>query len=641
MEGTTDRNGTVNIPIPAKSFSGFRVWVSAEGRVPMLLQWQVNEFTEPVLSHTVLLDPGTTASGTVLDESGNPIAGVKVSFYGGGKYDTTQRENQQFDPELSAQFTDANGRWATTQLPSTDPHKLHVSIEVRSPDYVAADTWLGGAPGFPTNTIVVLSNGVALTGRVTTTNGTAVEHAHVSGSNASARTDANGYFYLPHVNPGRVFLDVEASGFETIHDFLWATNSANQCAFTLKPSSNSIPFAEIFDGSRIRLHGTVVDADTGQPIPSFRVLIGDSGYTPPVLKGDVVFTGGRLLGEGRDGQFDWQALPRIMNFRLALEADGYLEAVSEERGNGNAAEAFAFKLQRAVILTGRVVTPDGSPAENADVTFTGGNMGAMMQKPGQLIDVNLGYETARTRSDQEGRFRLKLKRGARGLAVIHASGSALLTLADATNTPIVLQPWGAIDGTLYMNGKPAPNQTISINGAQRLETDSRVIFSFSYTSSTDERGHFRFDQVLPGEVSVARWVGISDTGMSVINSDQATNVLVKSGAVSTVELRRQGRPVVGRLVYQGSSNDIYWGTSQAALEGANRFPFALSRDGTIRAEDVPPGNYTLVVELTGATANPQIFDKAFGELREEVVVPTAKDETVPVDLGELTVPRAQ
>jgi hypothetical protein len=155
------------------------------------------------------------------------------------------------------------------------------------------------------------------------------------------------------------------------------------------------------------------------------------------------------------------------------------------------------------------------------VTLAGPNLGAVMQRPGHFIEPNPGFEMTRTRTDGEGKFRLKLKTGARGVAVVHESGSVLLTLAAATNDAIVLQPWGAIDGTLYLNGQPAPNQRVSVTGTQKTEADARLSFFFTYRTTTDGHGHFRFNQVLPGEPSVAREVGFFDDGPSLVNSDHA------------------------------------------------------------------------------------------------------------------------
>jgi hypothetical protein len=268
-------------------------------------------------------------------------------------------------------------------------------------------------------------------------------------------------------------------------------------------------------------------------------------------------------------------------------------------------------------------------------------MGASMQKPGQLIEQNLVPQATRTRTDHEGKFQLKLKTGARGIAVIHESGSALLTLAAATNNAIVLQPWGAIEGTLYLEGRPAPNQTVSVNGIQKLDTDPRVLFSFGYTTTTDDRGRFRFNQVLPGEHSLVRSVGVADSGPSEIHPDHSTQVKVESGAVATVELRGQGREVIGRIVLTGSPQDVQWGMSSAMLKGTNSFPFAMSKDGAIRADDVPPGTYTLAIDLRSPSAEPLMYSKTFGSLQQEVVVPPAEDVTVPVNLGDLTIVRAK
>jgi len=144
-------------------------------------------------------------------------------------------------------------------------------------------------------------------------------------------------------------------------------------------------------------------------------------------------------------------------------------------------------------------------------------------------------------------------------------------------------------------------------------------------------------------------------------------VKVESGVTASVELRRQGRPVNGQIVFDGSADDVHWGTSQAYLQvegtqpptldyerapaesaravflhrAATRFPAALSKDGSFRADDVPPGSYTLVIELKSAAADPVQFSKLFGSLRKEITVPSRADENGPIDVGVLTVERAK
>jgi RNA polymerase sigma factor (sigma-70 family) len=642
LDALTDRDGLLQIPIPTREFREMVVWISADGRVAMEMRWHEHEFNEPVISHTLYLEPAQPAAGIVLAETGNPIAGAKVSFRGPG-IDLAKRENREYHPDLSASFTDADGRWATTQIPMTGERP---NMQVTHPDFIPTSAGYGGPPGFLTNVITVLSNGVALSGRITAADGTPIRNAYVakqSGTYLSTRTDADGRFHWPHIEPGQVFVDVEAKGFETIHEFVWATNAANECAFTMKEISEPVRTTSGIDAPRVHLHGSVVDAETGEPIPDFKVLLGDGMSMLRTPAGEGVLLLARLLGEGHNGQFDWQTLPGSSTFRLQVEAEGYLESVSEERNHETAEREFSFKLKRGVILIGRVTTPDGSVAENAVVSLTGAGIGPTMQSPGKLLDPNPGFETTRTRTDSEGKFRLRLKTGARGVAVVHESGFALLTFAAATNEAVVLKPWGAIDGTLYLNGQPAPNQTVYVSGIQKLDADPRLMFSFAYRTNTDEGGHFRFNQVLPGEHSVARAVGFfAGGGPGTVNFDHATKVKVESGAVASVELRRQGRPVIGKIVLQGARDEVQWGTSTAFLKGEKQFPFGLSKDGILRADDVAPGTYTLSIQLESATIGPANYQKPpFGSLQKEVTVPPADDESAPVDLGELTIKRGK
>jgi len=641
FDGYTDSKGAIEIQVPPQGTT-MNVYVAADGRVPIVTQWRDHEFNVPVLSHTVLLETGKTVSGTVLDEYGSPIPGAKVYFTGPGM-DAGKRDNIAFDARLSGVLTDVNGRWTTSQFPP----KGNAGVRVDSPFYTSFSAWPGNLPGYPTNITTVLSNGVALSGHVTTTNGTPIANAQVSQQNSywPTRTDARGNFSWPHIDPGQTFIDVEAEGFETIHESVWATNAANECTLTLKPvASDADPFAAFVNRPQVTLKGTVVDADTGKPVPFFRVERSETGYIN-YQGADAMIPNALLVGEGHDGQFDWQ-LKFQGNFRLQVEADGYLAGVSEERGDKNANDAFIFKLRPITSIVGRVLLSDGSPAGNADVTLTGPNMGAMLQGPGKLMDPDYppGYASSRTKTDTDGNFRLALKTGARGIAVVHESGAALVPFAAATNAPIVLQPWGAVEGTLYLNGQPAPDQTLSISGTEKLDADPRVMFPFGDQTATDARGHFRFEKALPSTATITRFVGVASTGTAIINPDHSVDVEVKSGTVTTVDLRRDGRRVIGHLVIQGLTNEIDWGMSEASLSSKTKYPFALSRDDSLRADDIPPGIYTLSISLRAATANPlmnPLNPKMFGSLQMQVVIPKSENESQPVDLGAMTITQAK
>ena len=84
--------------------------------------------------------------------------------------------------------------------------------------------------------------------------------------------------------------------------------------------------------------------------------------------------------------------------------------------------------------------------------------------------------------------------------------------------------------------------------------------------------------------------------------------------------------------------------STASLQGEKKFPFALSKDGVLRADDVASGNYTLSIQLERANVEPQVFGSLpFGSLQKEVTVLAADNESLPasVNLGELIITRAK
>jgi len=72
------------MPVPALAFDTFRVWVSADGFVPKVMDWKPYELQDPFTSYTTRLDPGVTLAGVVQDEQGAPVAGAKIGFTGRG-----------------------------------------------------------------------------------------------------------------------------------------------------------------------------------------------------------------------------------------------------------------------------------------------------------------------------------------------------------------------------------------------------------------------------------------------------------------------------------------------------------------------------------------------------------------------------
>jgi hypothetical protein len=118
--------------------------------------------------------------------------------------------------------------------------------------------------------------------------------------------------------------------------------------------------------------------------------------------------------------------------------------------------------------------------------------------------------------------------------------------------------------------------------------------------------------------------------------------------------------VIGRIAWADAAAELSPGMSQAflLLQGSTppqprdfadpgehwravglynaqaKFPFAFQVDGTIRADDAPPGNYILKIELRAATPNPNNEEKSLGAIEQKVIIPLGD---AALDLGTLRI----
>jgi RNA polymerase sigma factor (sigma-70 family) len=648
----TDTRGNVEFVVPSEPFDIMHFWISAEGRVPKIVDWHSYELSPGTTSYTVKLARGRTLSGSVHDQEGEPVAGATVAFSGPG-LNLAERENTHFHRELSAVLSNEDGIWTMNQMPTG----ADIRIMASHPDFASTETGTWALPAGMTNVVLVLTNGFPVYGKVLTTGGEPVTGAMVckeTGVSCCTKTDPSGRFTWPRVEPGRMWLSVRAKGVEELNQSFQVTNGVNDIVLRV----SGYPDRGASAGGarqRLRMVGSVVDADTQQPIPMFKVLMGDR--TPRPEFADAPLSNGRFVGEGRDGRFDWQLNSREANFLLQVQADGYLPAVSAPQ------PFFAFQLQRSRTLQGVIRTSDSLPTEGAMVLLSGMGFGGTMQQPGQLLPPNAAFASTRTRTDSEGQFSLQYMNGAQGLLAVHRAGYAYVPISMATNARITLEPWGAIAGVLVVGGQPAPNQFVWVDGVQQLAVRSRFALSFSYRAKTDQNGRFDFACVPAGDHVVSRMVNYCENQPCSPLDSHTTVVAVRSGETARVELRGEGRKVIGRIALADPTADVSRGLSKAFLllqdsglkepqfqsfeqpsdhwralrlyNGHAKFPFAFWPDGTIRADDVPPGTYTLEIELFAATPDPINMEKRLGSLKQKLVVPGSGPDLL--DLGTLRV----
>jgi hypothetical protein len=201
--------------------------------------------------------------------------------------------------------------------------------------------------------------------------------------------------------------------------------------------------------------------------------------------------------------------------------------------------------------------------------------GKLKPKPNDQLDT--------TNTDAEGRFSLAREPDPDGkyfdVIVVHPDLYAEVGHQDfEASSTITAKPWGRVEGVIYQGGKPAAGAAIRYSADRIGNFDIPHIYDSGKTR-TDDQGRFVLERVLAGDVRVAR------------------------------ERR-------------------WFSFSSAKLEA----------DGTIRVDDVPPGEYRLSLKYTadpfrGAGLSPDRVAFATKQFTMPEIPGGHSDE--PFDLGVL------
>ncbi len=393
--------------------------------------------------------------------------------------------------------------------------------------------------------------------------------------------------------------------------------------------------------------GRVTDAQTGRPLPKFRLirtnwLLGSQRgplHDRWARNEAIEITGGRYTT-----RFSEPAEP----FYLRVEADGYSPA--ESRGfkatEGN--QTFDFALQPSQNQpTGTVVLPDGKPAAGAEVLVSTEHMGWLMQAGHFDSRVN----APRIKAGSDGRFSFTPPKDPYFLIAISDAGYAHVWPDDFAKTgTLVLQPWGKIEGELRIGRQPAPNQQVEFCPDPIQRGGKFYNLTYGYSALTDKQGRFTFDRVVPVAGDVSRNIPNASGGFPAWGWQE--HALVKPGQTARVQLGGRGRPVIGCIVLDGApATTVDWTKNQPVtirvplLEVKDSltwrcFGSYFDKEGRFRVNDVPAGKYELEV-IVNSDAYPKVRgdEAVIGSLRTTIIVPEAPDARpdVPIDLGAITV----
>ncbi len=295
-----------------------------------------------------LLPGEQTLGGTVRDEEGRPIPGVKVVVWG---YLVEKKQKEELAYMVDA-TTDDQGQWRCRCFRSMKFGYLYLT----HPEYVSDDDLHPRAHGSPDpngpvrpddlplqslldfSDVQIMIRGVTVSGEVRDEAGDPIEGAEVEWIDAAMKqmfhsevarttTDRNGQFRFEHVRPGGVALQFRARGHAPDVKTIEVRRVARPIGITLGPAQ--------------RLEGRVVDT-AGRPIPGATVKVD----TPHVLR----TMGTRHFETDADGWFRWEDAPAD-GILLDVGCRGFV-GVSEKVVR--AGEDITVTLSRAVSVSGKI-----------------------------------------------------------------------------------------------------------------------------------------------------------------------------------------------------------------------------------------------------------------------------------------------
>jgi len=575
---------------------------------------------------------GLTVAGIVTTAEGHPVAGARVT------------QGRGWADPFATVSTGPDGRFRFRNAATGE-----LTLVVEASGY-AVTTVAATAPQEGSSLAIRLRPGQTLKGRVVDGSGQPVAGARVQLAEGmpyrwSAKTDRNGRFiYDSAPEEPLSYVVFEAPGFKPTELRLMADSEEKLIRLERSPLAG-----------RIRVLGKVMDASTRQPIPRFKVLTHER-----VVDGLAEMTlSPRGAVEGREGTFrvfvDWP----VASYDLEIQADSYLPKRTGWFLRREGSRQVSLGLERGAAVTGTILLPDGQPAAGAEVGLASRDRSVILGQ-GRLLYPE--FSTI-TQADTEGRFSFGPQPGEFRVVAVHAAGyREVLEPERSLSSPIMLQPWGRIEGTLRIGGSAGSNCAVSLAPSEvpLPDTPHVSLNPQGFVVRTDDQGRFAIPFVPPSKFAAC----------PVIKNTYSRGILVtvEPGSAQRVDLVvGGGHAITGRFVWSEPGTMIRWnspnhrfsltgnpsrpaqpGTVESAQSdegGLVSLAFGVGADGSFRVDAIPEGTYRLEAWIGQDTADdPERISIPFrrlGAVARDLVVKGAEGGTDarPLDLGVLEVKR--
>ncbi|MDB5390194.1 MAG: blaR1 2 [Planctomycetaceae bacterium] len=287
--------------------------------------------------------------------------------------------------------------------------------------------------------------------------------------------------------------------------------------------------------------GSVIDAETRQPIKKFQVV-------PGIRSSETHMNWVR--GErhpGIDGTYNIRHSHDYFAHLIRIEAAGYQPSVSRDIKSNEGSITIDFALRKGSDVAATVLTPDGKPAAGALIAL--GVAGSQISIKNGELDKNSTY-CAHQETDAAGEFRFPPQDGAYQLVILHSGGYAhIKSTSESLSPTIQLEAWAKAAGTFRIGKTPGSNVPITIN-TSRLHSygEGQPSIFTHHDVRTGKEGQFRFERVVPGQARIGRRIMLTvNEGAEDVTSSSMLAADFISGETTELELGGTGRPIIGKL----------------------------------------------------------------------------------------------
>jgi len=378
--------------------------------------------------------------------------------------------------------------------------------------------------------------------------------------------------------------------------------------------------------------GKVIDAESKEPITKFTITQGCQWKSTDEEPSWSRHYKNQLSSE--DGSFEqkWAGFhityPCDGAAFIKIEAQGYYSQSSPPVEFGKQYDPFVIELTRSKQLTGTIVDSEGNPAVGAEVGWVGPGRKAFISD-GKFDRRGFSYqaETIVT-ADQQGHFSLNPEREAGLIVIMHEQGYAQMSSTDfQDHSEIKLIPWARIELT-FDQLESEKNSEIGIATlTQRDNTDMtpHIYWMFDrFTTTKDsltlehipgeplhiaktlrfEQHNARFLEPQPGKthkIHLGRKGNTVKGKIKLIDSASHDYANPRQSHVAAFKVNDEsGLPEKFKNLHRSSFNWLF--QDQASVYPAsrtyqNRFIPTIDPEGNFTLDDIPAGEYELVINL--------------------------------------------